>query len=106
MFRRVRIALLLFVLFFVALSSWLTKIRSTDWTRTQWLVIYPINGDGRPATQHYIDGLTVASYRPIEEFLNREAEHYRLNVAHPVDIQLAPQVNAVPPPPPPGMPAA
>ncbi len=97
MFRKIRIALLLFVLFFVALSTWLAKARSTDWSRTQWLVVYPINGDGRPATQQYIDGLKADDYLAVEDFLAREGEHYGLTVDRPIEIKLAPQVRAIPP---------
>ena len=100
MFRKIRIALLLFILFIVAVSTWLSRVRATDWSRTQWLVVYPINGDGHTATQEYIHSLSAATYRPVEEFLTREARHYGLANEQPIEIHLAPQVDAVPPAPP------
>lgn len=101
MFRKLRIAALLFILFMVAATTWLTQWRSTDWSRSQWLVIYPINGDGRVGTAAYIDTLGEDSYGAIAEFLAREAEHYGLPLAQPIEIRLAPQVHSLPPAPPP-----
>jgi len=46
MFKAIRIAVLLFILFFVAVSAWLTQSRSTDWNNSLWLKVYPINADG------------------------------------------------------------
>lgn len=101
MFRKVRIAVLLFILFMVAATTWLTQWRSTDWSRSQWLVIYPINGDGSTATEAYLNGLSEESFGAIVEFLAREGAHYGIPAAQPVEVRLAPQVHALPPPPPP-----
>lgn len=101
MFRQLRILILLLLLFMVAATTWLTQWRSTDWSRSQWLVIYPINGDGRAATDDYIRRLGEDSFRSIEEFMAREGTHYGINVAQPIEIRIAPQVHALPPPPPP-----
>ena len=49
MFKTVRISILLFVLFFVAVSTWLTQARSTDWNNSLWVKVYPINGDNSAA---------------------------------------------------------
>ncbi|GAB4301026.1 MAG: hypothetical protein Kow0096_21540 [Thiohalomonadaceae bacterium] len=101
MFRKIRIAILLFILFMVATTTWLTQWRSTDWSRSQWMVIYPINGDGRATTAAYIDTLGEDSYGAVVEFLAREAGHYGLPVARPIEVRLAPQVHNLPPAPPP-----
>ena len=47
MFKAVRISILLFVLFFVSVSTWLTQARSTDWNNSLWVKVYPINGEIR-----------------------------------------------------------
>jgi len=101
MFRKIRIATLLFILFMVAATTWLNQRRSTDWSRSQWLVIYPINGDSSTATQDYIHRLGEDSFHSIAEFMAREGTHYGIAVAQPVEVRLAPQVHALPPPPPP-----
>ena len=46
-FKAVRLMVLLMVLLFVALGSWHSRITSTNWDEPLWVVIYPINGDGR-----------------------------------------------------------
>lgn len=101
MARKLRIAILLFILFMVAATTWLTQWRSTNWNRSQWLVIYSVNGDGGTATQDYIHRLGEDSFRSIEEFMAREGAHYGIAIAQPIEIRLAPQVHALPPPPPP-----
>lgn len=101
MFRKIRILILLFILFMVAATTWLTQWRATDWSRSQWLVIYPINGDGRADTDAYLRSLGEESFQAIVEFMAREGEHYGVPVAQPIEVRLAPQVHALPPPPPP-----
>jgi len=99
-FRKLRIAFLLLILFAVAMSTWLSKLRATDWSRTQWLVVYPVNGDGSAATASYIRDLNTDSFRSIEEFLSREAAHYGTTNTQLIEVQLAPEVSALPPLPP------
>jgi len=97
-FRKFRITLLVLILVFVGLSSWLTKLRSTDWDRELWVVVYPINGDGSEASTNYIKGLQQAIYSPIETFMQREAQSYQLPLKEPFTIKLADEVNELPPP--------
>ena len=72
MFKVVRISILLFVLFFVAVSTWLTQARSTDWNNSLWVKVYPINGDGSDKAAKYIETLGVRDFEGIEKFLERE----------------------------------
>ena len=99
-FRSIRITLLLLVLFFVAMNTWLTRLRSTDWNEPLWLVVYPVNGDASAATQAYIDSLDQDSFDAIESFVAREAARYGVGIREPVTIRLAPQPAERPPPPP------
>jgi len=101
-FRSVRILLLLVLLFFVAMNSWLSRLRSTDWNDPLWLVVYPVNGDGSAVTQRYIDTLDRHSFHAIETFVAREAARYGVSIREPVTVRLAPQVSDSPPLPPPG----
>ena len=50
MFKVVRISILLFVLIFVVLSTFLTQARSTDWNNSLWIKVYPITADGSSVT--------------------------------------------------------
>lgn len=99
-FRKIRITILLVVLFFVGMNTWLTQIRSTDWNNTLWMVVYPINGDDSQATQQYIDNLSADTFNSIESFLADEARRYGKGISEPVSVRLAPQVHNRPPSPP------
>ncbi|MBQ0757739.1 MAG: hypothetical protein KBT66_13340, partial [Amphritea sp.] len=57
-FRSLRIAVLLITLFVVAMNAWLSSARIQSWSRPAWVVLYPINADGRADTQTYINALS------------------------------------------------
>ena len=97
MFKTIRIAILLLVLVFVSVSTWLTKARSTDWNNSLWVKIYPINGDGEELVQKYIDGLDVADFESIETFVAREAGKYGVTIERPVRMELGKPVTEQPP---------
>lgn len=104
MFRKLRIAFLLLLLVFVAANAWLSKLRSTDWDRSLWVVVYPINGDGSAVSAAYIDALRApplqGTFADIEEFMAREAGRYQLKLDKPVSVKLGPVVDDLPPKPP------
>ena len=97
MFKAIRIAILLFILLFVGLSSVLTQARSTDWNNSLWIKIYPINADGSPEAEKYIAGLKSADFEGIESFLKRETVRYSKDVTRPVRIELGLEVEEQPP---------
>ena len=66
MFKAIRIGVLLLILFFVSVSTWLTQARSTDWNNSLWVKIYPINGDGSEQADEYIRGLKLENFTAIE----------------------------------------
>lgn len=84
----------------VALGSWLTGKRSTQWDSPLWIAIYPINADDSPVSQHYIDNLSLADFSSIEEFIAEEAREFNLALKKPFSVKLAPQVKSLPPEPP------
>ena len=97
MFKAVRISVLLFVLFFVAVSTWLTQARSTDWNNSLWVKVYPINGDGSGKSAKYIENLKLRDFEDIEAFLARETGKYGGGVERPVRIELGQPVRSQPP---------
>lgn len=97
MFKAVRISILVFILFFVAVNTWLTQARSTDWNNSLWIKIYPINGDGSSEAARYIGKLKVADFEGIERFLARETERYASTVARPVRLELGSEIGEQPP---------
>jgi hypothetical protein len=97
MFKAFRISILLFILFFVAVSTWLTQARSTDWNNSLWVKIYPINADGSDEAATYIDNLRVSDFEGIEAFIARETGRYARDVARPVRIELGTPIREQPP---------
>jgi len=92
MFKRLRIAFLLYVLLFVAAAQFFAARSSTDWNRTLWVDVYPVNGDGREATQQYLDTIDAAEFRDIEQFFATEAKRYGVAASPPFRLTLAPQL--------------
>jgi len=99
-FRKLRLILLLFILFVVGMDTYLTKIRTTDWDRPLYVLIHPINGDGSETSREYIQGLGLENFEDVEQFFKDEAERYKLSLAQPVKVILAPPLQVFPPPPP------
>lgn len=99
-FKQLRILILLLVLLMVAVSTWLTQLRTTDWDRPLVVAVYPINGDASDASHRYITALSVESFSDIDAFFREEAEHYHLSLKQPVEMVLGPTLNELPPEPP------
>ncbi|MBT8087609.1 MAG: hypothetical protein KJO46_06210, partial [Gammaproteobacteria bacterium] len=97
MFKTVRISILLFILFVVAVSTWLTQARSTDWNNSLWVKVYPINGDGSKLADRYIETLTVHDFAGIEAFLSREIGKYAGDLSRPVRVELGNEIAEQPP---------
>jgi hypothetical protein len=97
MFKAIRITILLLILFFVAVSTWLTAARSTDWNNSLWVKIYPINGDGSDVSGRYIDKLTVDTFQGIESFVARETAKFGHTLPRPVRVELGLPVREQPP---------
>ena len=97
MFKAIRITVLLLILFFVAVSTWLTQARSTDWNNSLWVKVYPINADGSRKSSDYIETLTVKDFSGIESFLKRETEDYDLIVSKPVRMEIGEEIREQPP---------
>lgn len=97
MWRRVRIGILLLVLFVVAGGAWSDRQRTTDWSSTLWVGVFPVNGDGATTTARYINGLEQEQFVDIEEFFSREAAEHGVSLGQPVKVVLYPQVAELPP---------
>ena len=97
MFKAIRVAILLFILAFVAIGTWLSQARSTDWNNSLWVKVYPINADGSEVVDRYIASLDVEDFAGIEEFITRETERYGRRVARPLRMELGLPVRQQPP---------
>ena len=97
MFKKIRVAILLYILLMVAVGTWLTGARSTDWNNSLRVKIYPINGDGSAVSADYISTLDVDAFDGIEEFFAREVERYGHDLPQPVRIELGSPIHEQPP---------
>jgi len=96
-FKAIRIGILLFILFFVAVNTWLTQARSTDWNNSLWIKIYPINADGSEASDRYIESLDIGDFAGIEAFIKRETDRYNKTIDRPLRIELGNKIAEQPP---------
>ena len=97
MFKAIQIGVLLLILFFVSVSTWLTQARSTDWNKSLWVKVYPINGDGSELVDAYIRGLKIDSFTSIEGFIARETGKFGHTIARPVRMELGEEIHEQPP---------
>ena len=94
--KHLRYLILLLILLFVAVNEALNKTRSTSWENPLWVRIYAVNGDGREATDKFIDSLKTDSFNTIEKFVNREARRYGIRI-DAVDVEYNGRLQSRPP---------
>ncbi len=99
--KNLRYLILLLILLLVAVNEALNKTRSTSWENPLWVRIYAVNGDGREATEKYIDSLETDSFKTMEKFVNREARRYGIKI-DAIDVEYNGQLQSGPPQPPNG----
>jgi hypothetical protein len=98
MWRKIRIAVLLFVLATVAHRAWLQE-QQLNWKDTVNITLYPINVDGSAETSHYISRLDATQFQQIADFLAAESARYGLSISRPFELRLGPVVSKLPPKP-------
>ena len=99
MIRRLRIAILLFILAGVAISTWQAKYRTTAWNTPLWVAIYPVIGDDTPTVRRYLEGLKDSSFEEIDRYMSEQAALHGLRLPDPLNLQLR-SVTDMPPLPP------
>jgi hypothetical protein len=92
--KNLRYLILLLILLFVVINEALNKTRSTSWENPLWVRVYAVNGDGREATDKYIDSLTTDSFKTIEKFVNREAGRYGIRI-DAIDVEYNGRIDAI-----------
>jgi hypothetical protein len=95
--RNIRILLLLIVLLAVALQAWHQRLVTQSWQEALWVGIFPLNGDGTPQAQRYVEALRVQDFASIEDFFALEAHRYGVSVEQPVHVELYPPGSQLPP---------
>jgi hypothetical protein len=95
--RLLRIGILLFVLLLVAHQAWLANLRTSEWKAPLRVVIYPLNGDQSEASRVYLSTLRREIFAPIAEFMREQSADHGLALSSPIEIYLAPAIDATPP---------
>jgi hypothetical protein len=98
MWRRIRIAVLLLVLFMVATQALFDRHTSRDWTTTLRVGLHPLNADGSDVAERYIAGIGSEYYEGLEAFFAREGAHYGLPNDRLVQVDFYPRLERLPPP--------
>mgnify|MGYP006913191605 CR=1 FL=1 len=75
MWKKIRILCLLVILLIVAVNAW--KDKNQDWRKPVFVLLHPINADGLPSTQHYIQKLSVQDFQGAQAYLQEYAQQYR-----------------------------
>jgi len=92
-----RITLLLYLLLLVAVGSWISRERTTSWSESLWVAIYPVAGDASASTRSYLQRLDLDTLKPLEEYFSAQALRYQLPLQPPVRVELTEQIAALPP---------
>ena len=98
MFRKLRIAILLFILATVAVGHWKSSARATAWNSTLHATVYPIAADASPLTRQTVAQLNADDFAPIGDWLQNEVTRHGRPLLRPLAIRLAPPVESLPPP--------
>jgi hypothetical protein len=88
MFKKIRVAILLSILLFVALGEFLAQRRSTDWHDTLWVDVYLVNGDHLDSTQRYVDSIDAKEFAGVAEFFAAEAKRYGIKIEQPFRLNV------------------
>lgn len=97
MWRNIRLTILIGILFFVSIGSWLDQHRSTAWQSTVRVGAFPVAGDASALAASYVAGLDVAQLQPVSEFVAHEAHRYGVSIDEPIHMALYPATVSAPP---------
>jgi hypothetical protein len=97
MWRRLRIAVLLVILLFVALNTYFDRVYSTDWNIPLRVAAYPVNADGSAIAARYIQEQSSDAFERIEKFFEEEAHQYGLQMERPIRLKVAAPLSLTPP---------
>jgi len=95
---KLRLAVLLAVLAFVALGAWLERARSRDWDNPLRVTVYPLpaNDDDRMLAT-FSRSLQVEDFAAVGEFLASEAARYGVALDTPIQLRVSQAATARPP---------
>jgi len=99
-FGMLRIALLLAMLLFVAVGAWLDHARTTAWTDTLRITVYPVAAADDADLRSYVASLDESAFLDTEQFFRLQAARHGLALADPVRVRVSHAAPGPPPSPP------
>ncbi|MDM1337015.1 hypothetical protein HXZ93_13535 [Acinetobacter pseudolwoffii] len=75
MWKKIRILILLSILLIVAVNAY--RDQNQNWSKPVMVLLHPINADGLPTTEQYIQQLSVQDLETARDFLQKSAQQYR-----------------------------
>lgn len=75
MWKKIRVLCLLTVLLIVAVNAY--KDKNQDWNKPVFVLLHPINADGRASTQSYIQSLSERDLQAAQQYLQTASQQYR-----------------------------
>lgn len=96
-FKLMRIIFLLSIFFVILFSTWMTEKRMAAWERPILVTVYPIAADDRAATLKFAKSINEDTFRPVNDFFEREAGPYGFTVTPAFRFQVAKVAHGLPP---------
>ena len=97
-FSTVRQIILLLALICLGFVSLTQLIYTRNWNQTLQVTVFPINADGHLSTASYISSLSDRSFSIIDQWAEREAKRFDLDLKTPFEVKLGQQIHNHPPP--------
>jgi hypothetical protein len=97
LFKLFRIVILLSILFVILAGTWITERRLASWEKPIWVTLYPIVEGDNAAALLFARSLELEDFEPINNFFSTELARYSVNMATPLQFQLAPVSHELPP---------
>lgn len=93
MWKKIRVSILLLILVVVAVNTW--RDQNQDWRQPIRVLMHPINADGQPTTQRYIQQLDARQLRFAQDYLQQMAKMYGQQIF--IDFELGRELSQAPP---------
>jgi len=97
-FAKFRVTILLFALIGFSLLALHQSVYTRNWNQTLEVTVFPINADGHPVTDDYINSLSDDTFKIINQWGVREAARHNLNLSTPLKVKLGQPILKQPPP--------
>ena len=94
MWKNIRVAILLVVLLVVAVNAY--RDQNQDWNQPIYILLHPINADGRTTTQQYIQQLQQDDFAEVKQYLEKNSQQYRGQSSYFM-IQIGRELQQTPP---------